>query len=68
MTIEKSGKDSFMVCCDHCSEYDEFDGEFLRVIEEIKDKGWKVRNNQHKWSHTCPDCVEKENEELDEAI
>lgn len=69
MTIERSGKDNFVVCCDHCSESDEFYGDFMEVIEEIKDKGWKVsKDEKGEWDHSCPDCVEKENEELDEAI
>ena len=68
MTIEKSGHEAFTVCCDHCSESEDFDGDFLDVIIQMKDAGWKITNTDGDFDHMCPDCVEKENEELDEEI
>jgi hypothetical protein len=46
--------------CEECGETTEGDirGErvFLAFVAELKDRGWKIRNEDGDWLHYCPDC------------
>mgnify|MGYP001619305422 CR=1 FL=1 len=66
MTIEKEAREEFTASCDHCSYIDTFFGDFMEVIEKMKDEGWKIFKIDNDWDHSCPDCAE--DDELDEEI
>lgn len=62
MTIEKTG-DGFQVSCDSCSDYLEVDSPgrvWTDATDAIKANSWKTRKEDGEWTHTCPDCLRKE--------
>lgn len=69
MAINKIDEDCFEVECDTCSGTENYDGSFMDTVENMKDDGWKISCiDDGDFEHTCPDCVEKEDEELDREI
>jgi hypothetical protein len=59
------GADSFgcfAVSCDGCSHQEEFDvdGEWSRLMDEMRSYGWINRKKEGEWVHLCPTCVEEE--------
>lgn len=62
--IERSWNDEYRVECDGCG--DEFfveTEEWKEVLDELKEREWKYRNNAGDWEHYCPDCVQRERSE-----
>lgn len=58
--IEQSYHDGpFEVACDSCSEDTEIDtdGDWHGMIQELKNNGWAIRNENGEWRHYCPDCA-----------
>lgn len=56
----------FNASCDHCSHDEDFyDADsFQCVVDEMKAQGWRIKKEPGGWDHTCPDCLEKEIEDL----
>lgn len=55
MIIKEKGE---LICeCNECGST-EYAGtlEFMPFIDELKDKGWKIKKDGEEWTHTCPDC------------
>ena len=52
----------FMLSCDTCSFYQEYEwgSNWHGFIEEAKRDGWRLKKNKYsEWEHYCPVCVEK---------
>ena len=49
----------YSIECDSCSfeEIKENVYVWQDMIEELKEKGWKIYYNGSEWIHLCPDCV-----------
>jgi len=62
MTIEyDNNAESMDMWCDTCDESGTISGEFMDCINSFKDDGWRIYNEGNAdYTHTCPDCVEKE--------
>lgn len=50
--------------CDFCSTEIELQTrDFLHAVKSIKNRGWKVfQNEKGEWQHKCPCCLEDEHE------
>ena len=58
----KRVRHSFIVSCDKCSyeeEYDIHSYDFMEVVGDIRESGWRIAKAKGEWQHTCPDCLEK---------
>ena len=47
------------VGCNSCEEKVESKYDFKGTIEFIKQLGWKVKKQDDKWEHYCPECVKR---------
>lgn len=70
--IEKLPYESgFMLSCDTCSHYEEFEvgNNWDELMAESKGKGWRFKQNKNnKWEHYCPVCVEEYNEKYRKEV
>ena len=46
--------------CNHCRARYGFAGttQFQRIVDWLRDNGWKARTYSQMWEHTCPKCQE----------
>ena len=60
--IERNELNIFVMYCDECDLFEEFDtdGDWNSFIDKAKARGWKIRKDEdlNEWFHTCPECVE----------
>lgn len=50
--------DTCAFVCDQCGEEREMDGsDFFDALDEVKDHGWRARQDCGEWMHFCPDCL-----------
>lgn len=55
--MENEYHPSFMVSCDDCGFEADYDGyEFLDMIEDMKETGWRIRPVNGVWEHFCEKC------------
>lgn len=56
--IEESPKYTFNITCDNCEEeettIDSEDWQYM--IDELKDRGWRIRKDGDEWKHICEAC------------
>jgi len=59
--IGKPYNNTYIVSCDRCSFYEEFEDVYSwsHLIESMKKREWKIVEIAGKWEHYCPVCVEK---------
>lgn len=63
--IERDPPFFWDVSCDGCAHGEERistdDADSFRdVVDEIKERGWRVSLISGEWRHFCPDCAEKD--------
>ena len=52
----------YYVVCDFCSnEINIQQSEFMRAIEALKMRGWKIIKAGDEWLHKCPVCQKDKN-------
>jgi hypothetical protein len=58
--IDKTGRDSFMLSCDHCGdECDELFENFQEAVDYKKDRdnNWRtIKDTNNEWCDLCPAC------------
>lgn len=57
----KTRKRDWELRCNHCPTIYAFRGgmPFQRIVDWIRDNGWKARTYSQVWEHTCPICLER---------
>lgn len=55
--IDKDGY-SYMVVCDNCGEGVEV-STWDKVLEFMRDEGWKKKKVGNTWNHYCHECKER---------
>ena len=61
ITREVIGDLRWIVHCDKCSFYDEFDGNlrFVDLLKRLREVGWRSMFGHSEWIHACPECAPK---------
>ena len=50
--------DTCAFVCDQCGDEYELDGtDFHDALEEVKENGWRARNEFGEWLHLCDCCA-----------
>lgn len=59
--IEKdTDSNGYYVCCDYCwNDIVINQINFMKAIEALKMRGWKIIKENDEWLHKCPVCVEQ---------
>jgi len=56
-------RDEFLASCDSCSNtLDIQTSNFNEAVSELKDNGWRIKKIDGVFNHTCPVCLENEND------
>ncbi len=45
------------VQCDSCGYEQTFEGDFLEILRQMKESGWRSLKLDYGWEHKCSDCV-----------
>lgn len=65
MSLNKAGRGRWDLECDHCSNYEELEGDFDDAVAEMKKLGWRYEGDGQ---HICASCIEDDEDFMSKAI